>query len=80
MVTKYYDIIWILQLVSIRDDIDTVFENWKSPPTKSRLLVHVFNYTNADAVLKGEVPNVQEVGPFVFRYFLCAYVLKFIYS
>lgn len=56
----------ILKLVSIRDDIDTVFENWKSPPTKPRLLVHIFNYTNPEEVMVGKEPKVKEVGPYVF--------------
>lgn len=56
----------ILKLVSIRDDIDTVFENWRSPPTKSRLLVHIFNYTNAEAIMRGETPQVVELGPYAF--------------
>ncbi|CAH1393878.1 unnamed protein product [Nezara viridula] len=57
----------ILKLVSIRDDIDTVFENWRYPPTKPRLFVYIFNYTNSEKFLEGkEMPKVQEMGPYVF--------------
>ncbi|XP_073994162.1 lysosome membrane protein 2-like isoform X2 [Rhodnius prolixus] len=58
----------ILKLVSIRNDIDMVFELWRVPPTRPTLSVYIFNYTNHRKVLEGkEKPHVQEVGPYVFR-------------
>ncbi|XP_014259258.1 lysosome membrane protein 2-like [Cimex lectularius] len=59
----------VLKLISIRNDIDTVFEMWKMPPTKTHLSVYIFNYTNHEAWLKGDdkVPHVKEIGPLVFR-------------
>ncbi|KAL1129912.1 hypothetical protein AAG570_012856, partial [Ranatra chinensis] len=56
------------QLVSIRNDIDVVFDLWQNPPTRPILSVYVFNYTNFAEALEGkEKPRVKEVGPFVFR-------------
>lgn len=57
----------ILKLVSIRNDIDMVFELWRVPPTRPTLSVYIFNYTNHRKVLEGkEKPHVQEIGPYVF--------------
>lgn len=58
----------ILKLVSIRDDIDMVFDLWRLPPTRPTLSVYPFHYTNYEAVIAGsELPNVEEKGPFIFR-------------
>jgi len=65
--TEIYDNA-ILNLVSIRNDIDMVFESWKAPPTRPLLSVYIFNYTNHEAVMEGrEYPKVKELGPYVFR-------------
>lgn len=41
---------------------------WKNPSWQPLVSVYVFNYTNEEAVEEGtEKPNVQEIGPYVFR-------------
>lgn len=66
--TDLFNCLSLFQLVSIRNDIDMVFELWRVPPTRPTLSVYIFNYTNHRKVLEGkEKPHVQEVGPYVFR-------------
>ncbi|BES90027.1 CD36 family [Nesidiocoris tenuis] len=58
----------ILKLVSIRDDIDMVFDLWRLPPTRPTLAVYPFHYKNFEAVIEGkELPEVEERGPFIYR-------------
>ena len=43
------------------------YKNWKSPPLPIYSKYYLFNITNHVAVLRGAMPILQEVGPFVFR-------------
>jgi len=40
---------------------------WLVPPVDAHLTVYAFNLTNPDQVLQGEKPELQEVGPFVYK-------------
>lgn len=44
------------------------FEKWKKTPIPVTFKVYIFNVTNPDEVMNnGAMPNVQEVGPYVFH-------------
>ncbi|XP_018328053.1 scavenger receptor class B member 1-like [Agrilus planipennis] len=45
------------------------YENWKMPPVRPLLKIHLFNYTNVDAYGNGIANKfkVQDVGPFVYE-------------
>uniref|UniRef100_A0A8C9AJ35 Scavenger receptor class B member 1 n=1 Tax=Prolemur simus TaxID=1328070 RepID=A0A8C9AJ35_PROSS len=45
------------------------FNMWKDIPVPFYLSVYFFNVLNPDKVLKGEKPQVQELGPYVYREF-----------
>ena len=41
---------------------------WKTPPLEPQLRLHIFNYTNADAFLRGQAPKliVEDLGPYIY--------------
>lgn len=43
------------------------FERWVHLPQPLHFKVYLFNVTNAKDVLKGALPVVNEIGPFVYR-------------
>lgn len=43
------------------------FERWQNLPQPLDYKVYLFNVTNPDDVLKGALPIVNEVGPYVYR-------------
>ncbi|TNN55536.1 Lysosome membrane protein 2 [Liparis tanakae] len=45
-----------------------VFGSWKSPPPPVYMEYFFFNFTNMDAFLEGAKPEVQQVGPYTYRY------------
>ena len=44
-----------------------VTNSWIAPPVKPLLKIYYFNVTNPAAFLEGEVPEVEEVGPYVYE-------------
>ncbi len=54
-----------LQKVPLSATSQTV-ESWLEPPVTPVLRLYFFNYTNADAFLRGEKPVVEERGPYVY--------------
>lgn len=48
-----------------------IFNLWRKPPVDLYIKIYLFNITNSDKFLAGKEPiNVQEVGPFVYKYVL----------
>ncbi|XP_068938944.1 scavenger receptor class B member 1-like isoform X1 [Petaurus breviceps papuanus] len=56
----------ILQNVRI-DPSSLSFEMWKEIPIPFYMSVYLFHILNAEEVLKGEKPHVEERGPYVYR-------------
>jgi len=44
-----------------------LYTQWINPTVPITMSFYLFNCTNADAVLKGETPEVNQVGPFTYR-------------
>lgn len=41
--------------------------SWLKPPVQAHLTAYAFSVKNSDAVLLGEKPDLEEVGPFIYR-------------
>uniref|UniRef100_A0A2L2Y078 Lysosome membrane protein 2 n=1 Tax=Parasteatoda tepidariorum TaxID=114398 RepID=A0A2L2Y078_PARTP len=52
------------------------YEKWKQTPIPVTFKVVLFNITNPAEVVKGKLPSVEEVGPFVFRQYRSKDVLS----
>ena len=44
-----------------------LYTQWINPTVPITMSFYLFHCTNADAVLKGETPEVNQVGPFTYR-------------
>ena len=45
-----------------------VYDKWLHPETPVYMTYYIFNVTNPESVSKGGIPNVQEFGPYTYRY------------
>lgn len=45
-----------------------VFESWKRPPPPVYMEFFFFNVTNAEEIVTGAKPVVNQVGPYTYRY------------
>ncbi|XP_038615055.1 lysosome membrane protein 2 [Tachyglossus aculeatus] len=43
------------------------FESWENPPSPVFMQFYFFNVTNPSEALRGETPEVEEVGPYTYR-------------
>lgn len=43
------------------------YERWVDIPQPLHFKVYMFNVTNANEVLEGAIPKVQEIGPYIYR-------------
>lgn len=44
-----------------------VFDSWEKPPLPVYMQFYFFNVTNPEEILQGEIPRVEEVGPYTYR-------------
>ncbi|KAL6048002.1 hypothetical protein STEG23_036123, partial [Scotinomys teguina] len=44
-----------------------VFDSWEKPPLPVYTQFYFFNVTNPEEILRGEIPIVEEVGPYTYR-------------
>lgn len=44
-----------------------VFDSWEKPPLPVYIQFYFFNVTNPEEILRGEVPLLEEVGPYTYR-------------
>ncbi|GFR32651.1 lysosome membrane protein 2 [Trichonephila clavata] len=52
------------------------YEKWKKTPIPVTFKVYIFNITNAKEVMEGLKPNVEEIGPYVFKQYRSKDVLS----
>lgn len=45
-----------------------VFESWKNPPPPVFMEFFIFNVTNVDIILGGGKPQLNQLGPYTYRY------------
>ena len=45
-----------------------MYDKWLHPETPVYMTYYIFNVTNPESVSKGGIPNVQEFGPYTYRY------------
>lgn len=43
------------------------YERWVNIPQPLLFKVFIFNVTNPNEVIEGAVPNVKEIGPYIYR-------------
>lgn len=43
------------------------FDSWKNPPLPVYTQFYFFNVTNPEEILRGEIPRLEEVGPYTYR-------------
>lgn len=43
------------------------FDSWKQPPVPVYIQFYFFNVTNPEEILRGEIPRLEEVGPYTYR-------------
>lgn len=44
-----------------------VFNSWEKPPLPVYIQFYFFNVTNPEEILQGEIPLLEEVGPYTYR-------------
>lgn len=44
-----------------------VFDSWEKPPLPVYIQFYFFNVTNPEEILQGEIPLLEEVGPYTYR-------------
>lgn len=44
-----------------------VFDSWEKPPLPVYTQFYFFNVTNPEEILRGEIPILEEVGPYTYR-------------
>lgn len=44
-----------------------VFDTWEKPPLPVYTQFYFFNVTNPEEILQGEIPRLEEVGPYTYR-------------
>lgn len=44
-----------------------VFDSWETPPIPVYMQFYFFNVTNPEEILQGEIPQLEEVGPYTYR-------------
>lgn len=52
--------------IVLRNGSET-FDSWKKPPLPVYIQFYFFNVTNPEEILSGEIPRVEEVGPYTYR-------------
>lgn len=57
---------YVLKTMALKPDSDR-FKTWLVPPVQPHLTGYAFHVTNPEAVVNGEKPILQEVGPFVYK-------------
>ncbi|CAL1281117.1 unnamed protein product [Larinioides sclopetarius] len=57
----------LLQKNLVLEEGKEAYEKWKKTPIPVTFKVFIFNVTNHKEVMEGKVPNVEEVGPYVFK-------------
>lgn len=62
---------WIEQKIIVSQtklvEGNSIFKLWKELPFPLSSKYYIFNITNPEQFLKGEIMQVQEIGPFVFE-------------
>ncbi|XP_077969152.1 lysosome membrane protein 2-like [Styela clava] len=53
------------------------FHIWIEPPPPVYMKYYIFNVTNKDDVIKGGIPNLVELGPYVYRMYVPRYNVAF---
>ncbi|XP_004681257.1 PREDICTED: lysosome membrane protein 2 [Condylura cristata] len=56
----------IEKTIVLRNGTET-FDTWKNPPLPVYTQFYFFNVTNPDEILRGEIPRLEEVGPYTYR-------------
>ncbi|XP_037386703.1 lysosome membrane protein 2 isoform X1 [Talpa occidentalis] len=56
----------IEKTVVLRNGTET-FDTWKNPPLPVYMQFYFFNVTNPEEILRGEIPRLEEVGPYTYR-------------
>lgn len=46
------------------------YDRWRIVPQPLIFKVYIFNVTNHRDVLAGELPKVEEIGPYIYKYFI----------
>ncbi|XP_041107147.1 lysosome membrane protein 2-like [Polyodon spathula] len=57
----------IVKKQSVLKEGADVFKSWQNPPPPVYMQYYFFNLTNAEAVLQGGKPAVEEIGPYTYR-------------
>ncbi|XP_054447784.1 lysosome membrane protein 2 [Pteronotus mesoamericanus] len=52
--------------IVLRNGSET-FDSWKKPPLPVYSQFYFFNVTNPEEILRGEIPRLEEVGPYTYR-------------
>ncbi|KAF6372432.1 scavenger receptor class B member 2 [Rhinolophus ferrumequinum] len=52
--------------IVLRNGSET-FDSWKQPPLPVYTQFYFFNVTNPEEILRGEIPRLEEVGPYTYR-------------
>ncbi|XP_022361828.1 lysosome membrane protein 2 isoform X2 [Enhydra lutris kenyoni] len=52
--------------IVLRNGSET-FDSWKKPPLPVYAQFYFFNVTNPEEILRGEIPRLEEVGPYTYR-------------
>lgn len=44
------------------------FERFVNIPQPLTMKIYIFNVTNVDAIQNGAIPQVEEIGPYIYKY------------
>ncbi|XP_055926726.1 lysosome membrane protein 2-like isoform X2 [Argiope bruennichi] len=67
----------LLQKNLVLEEGKEAYEKWKKTPIPVTFKVFIFNVTNPKEVMDGQMPNVEEVGPYTFKQYRSKNVLSF---
>uniref|UniRef100_A0A452TQF1 Scavenger receptor class B member 2 n=1 Tax=Ursus maritimus TaxID=29073 RepID=A0A452TQF1_URSMA len=56
----------LVENIVLRNGSET-FDSWRKPPLPVYAQFYFFNVTNPEEILRGEIPRLEEVGPYTYR-------------